>query len=479
MIRTRLTIWNCVVLALVLAAIGVGVYLTTRGSVVASIDRDLLDRAQIFGNDWPGPLDDRRGPPPDMNPMDPNQARREGIDPRQLRQVQAMNAALRPMILKLDGTDIMFKERKPWSKASFEGAKRGEPTFADVMEDGVSLCVLSVPIQKQGKILAVAQIATAMNAQEEALGRLAGILEIVLPLAVVVMLLTGVVLTRRALRPISQIASAAGRIEATNLKGRLPVQGKDEFAHLSATFNTMLDRLEVAFQEKDEAIERQRRFTADASHELKTPLTAIQARTGIALQRDLAPGKYREHLEAIDRAAGLMTSVVRDLLLLAASDDGRLVLHTEEVALREVVNDALAAVDLSRHVVDVDVPEQIRLMADSSALTRVLVNLLENSARHTPAGKRISVSGSIVAGRVVIIVSDEGEGIPADHVALVFNRFHRVDSARDRNSGGSGLGLAIAKAIVEAHGGSIRLESPAEGGTVTTIELPTVARASS
>ncbi|HVT12936.1 MAG TPA: HAMP domain-containing sensor histidine kinase [Fimbriimonadaceae bacterium] len=515
MIRTRLTIWNCIVLSLVLAIIGASIYLTTEHAILGGVDQGLLTRAHSFAAGWPGmppggPQPSIFGGPPrqgdrpegpgmsafgakqggaDHGPpqfwfthglgdgqggppfMDPAVAKREGIDPNQLRRTQAMADALRPMILGLNGKDIVHTERAPWDFEGFVEAKAGNENFKDGDYEGIPLRILSVPMKRDGKVIGVTQLSAPVASEHDQIRSLGKTLATVLPLAVLVMLFTGVLLTRQALRPVSQIASAAERIEATNLDGRLPVLGRDEFAQLSHTFNTMLGRLQATFEEKDELYRQLRRFTSDASHELKTPLTAIRARAGVAL-RTKDPVKQMENLRAIDRAAGLMTSIVQDLLLLAASDEGQLKLHKDTVEVEDLVRDALASVDTSKHAVCSEVAPDLKVFADPAAMTRVLVNLLQNAIRHTPDGKKIEISAEGQDGAVWFSVTDEGEGIPAEHVPLIFNRFHRVDKARDRESGGSGLGLAIAKAIVEAHGGEISLSSKLGEGTSIRLRVP-------
>ncbi|HTQ10663.1 MAG TPA: ATP-binding protein [Fimbriimonadaceae bacterium] len=488
MIKTRLTVWNCVILSLVLTAIGIAIYITTRETVLGGVDSSLEERGQFFAAGWHGKppqgppqfpdgrniFGDHRGPP-----MDPSQMRPLGIDPGQMRTVQAMNETLLPMVLSLDGRDVVNADRKPWDLAGFQKAKAGNLTFGLAIQEGLPLRILSIPLLEHGKITGVTQLAAPIQSQEEELANLARTLEIVLPLAVLAMLMTGVFLTRRALQPIAQIASAAERIEATNLSDRLPVCGKDEFAQLSGTFNSMLDGLEEAFHGKDEAYNRQRQFISDASHELKTPLTAIRARTGIALRKDLESAKYKEHLQAIDRASSLMTAIVQDLLFLAASDEGRLELHRVEADVAELVRDALASVDVNRHKIETDLAAGLTTCVDVAAMTRVFVNLIENAVRHTPEDKGIAVRSSRSERGVEVTVADRGRGIPAEHVPLIFDRFHRVDRARDRDSGGSGLGLAIAKAIVEAHGGTISLVSEEGAGTTVAVIIPSAIDAGS
>ncbi len=486
MIRTKLTVWNCAILALVLAATGIAIYFKTRQTLYKSIDDVLLQRAQYFAASWHGwppngepgmGMGSGDGPGQAFNTpkepkIDPDTARAQGIDPVQLRQVEAFRKALRPIVLDLTGKDVVFPETRAWDWETFEKAKAGQTAFGFSEQNGVRMRVLSFPLRQNGKVHEIIQIGSPTLTDDQALAQLAKTLTIILPLAVTLMLIVGVILTRRALRPISHIANAAEQIEITNLSDRLPVLGKDEFAQLSSTFNGLLDRLQHAFEDKDQAFAQLRRFTGDASHELKTPLTAIQLRTGMALMKDVTPAKYKEHLQAIDRAAGQMNSVVQDLLFLAASDEGQLILKKETANLPAVVEDAIASVDLSKHILERAIEADVEMTLDAFAITRVLVNIIKNAATYTEAGKTIRVELKQVNGSAVINVIDQGEGIPANHVPLIFERFHRVDSSRFRDSGGSGLGLAIAKAIVELHHGQISLESESRQGTKVMITLP-------
>lgn len=521
MIRTKLTVWNCVVLSIVLTLTGLAIYFTTQRILFQAIDDGLLQRAQIFAASWrhgpggpggppgfnspnngnamPSPTpslgngsgqsnpsndgnnqehrdfnEDHRFDSRRMEPeIDVQAAREQGIDVKGLRQIKALETVLRPRMLGLDGRDVVHPEQTAWEKTTFEQAKSGQQAFGNTIQDGARIRVLSYPVRQNGKVTYILQFGAPMTAEIQALKLLSRTLTIVVPLAVSLMLVVGVVLTRRALRPVGQIASAAEQIEITNLSDRLPVEGKDEFAQLSSTFNGLLDRLEKAFSEKDQAFGQLRRFTADASHELKTPLTAIQLRTNLALMKDQSTEKYKEHLKAIDRATGQMNAVVQDLLFLAASDEGHLNLRKQSAHLNEVIEDAILSVDISRHTIERDYDQDVEFSMDSAALTRAFVNLIKNAVTYTEPGKKVRIRTHLENGQAIIQVIDEGEGIPADHVPLIFERFHRVDSSRFRDSGGSGLGLAITKAIVELHGGEIRLESVVHKGTTVTISIPT------
>ncbi len=522
MIRTKLTIWNCLVLSIVLTLTGLAVYFTTQRVLFQAIDEGLLQRAQLFAASWHGVPGGPGGPPGfkwpadreegskqrvDSSPtpsigngpgqstsrsqdgeghqedhrfgsrrmepeIDAQAAREQGIDVKGLRQIKALETVLRPRMLGLDGRDVVHPEQTAWERTTFEQAKSGIQSYGNTIQDGTRIRVLSYPVRQNGKVTYILQFGAPMTAEMQALRQLSRTLMIVVPLAVLLMLVVGVVLTRRALRPVGQIASAAEQIEISNLSDRLPIEGKDEFAQLSSTFNGLLDRLEKAFSEKDQAFGQLRRFTADASHELKTPLTAIQLRTNLALMKDQTPEKYKEHLQAIDRATGQMNAVVQDLLFLAASDEGHLNLRKKPAHLNEVVEDAILCVDTSRHTIERNFGPDIEFSMDASALTRAFVNLIKNAVTYTEPGKKVRIVTQMEAGQAKIQVIDEGEGIPADHVPLIFERFHRVDSSRFRDSGGSGLGLAITKAIVELHGGEIQLESELQKGSTVTITLP-------
>ncbi|HEY0867444.1 MAG TPA: ATP-binding protein, partial [Fimbriimonas sp.] len=172
-------------------------------------------------------------------------------------------------------------------------------------------------------------------------------------------------------------------------------------------------------------------------------------------------------------SADTMTAIVQDLLLLAKSDEGRLELRKTCVPLVTIVDEAVLLARRPDHAsIERDIPAELDVFADPPLLNRVLVNLLSNAVRHTPAEGTVRIVASEAGCATSIVVSDSGEGIPPEHLARIFDRFHRVDTARDRESGGTGLGLAIAKSIVEAHHGRISLASELGKGTTVTISLP-------
>ncbi|MDR3691109.1 MAG: ATP-binding protein [Fimbriimonas sp.] len=472
MIRTRLTFWNAVVLTLVLTAFGSGLYGTERIIRYAAIDADLRARIDPMRQMWRDVSTHHlpQAPPKFQLPVDVTE------DDKFAKHIAIERKISHPMLLSLSGKDLVDPSSHPWDLEGLQRAVKGRESLDTILIDGVRARVLSAPILHRLAIVAVAQVATPLDAVDEDLAFLGRGLLLMMPVAIVVTSFTGAWLTHRAMQPVRDIARAAEKIESTNLAGRLPIEGSDEFAELSRTFNGMLDRLDGSFRKLASAFEAQRRFTADASHELKTPLTVIKARVGVALHGDLTLEKAKSHFAAIDVASDRMTAIVRDLLLLARSDDGKLTLRLGRVS---VVDCALAAIEsvreTSERVIDIQIPSRLTIWGDEELLRRALVNLVGNACRHTAPDEKILVSGRKEGHQVLIRVQDFGEGIPPDHLPFVFDRLYRVDSSRNRDSGGSGLGLAIVKSIVEAHQGAVAIESQVDRYTAVTLTLPRVA----
>ena len=469
MIRTRLALWNAVVLALVLGGLGTILYITSGTVRQQRVDAELLGRVGMFKAVWADFQNHTvRMPPPDH--LEPAEV---GIDPDLAKHIALERKIGRPMIFYPNGKNMLYPQDRSWDFESILKTAKGDRTYNDVTVDGVPVRVLSVPVWDHGHIVAVGQLATPLDDVASETSSLGQSLLLMLPLAIVATSLTGFWLTKHAMKPVRDIARAAELIEATNLGGRLPVRGQDEFAELAITMNGMLSRLQHSFRRLENAYDTQRRFTADASHELKTPLTTIKARVGIAQYGEPTKERLGEHIHAIEVAADSMTGIVQDLLLLALSDEGRLELRCSEVTLSKCIQDAILCVKaLEERSVRIYVPPQVTLWADESLLRRALVNLLGNAACHTPEGGKIGVEVKRLGIHLMIRVYDGGEGIPPDHLPFIFERFHRVDSSRNRESGGTGLGLAIVKSIIAAHGGRVEVQSELGKGTSVNIVLP-------
>jgi signal transduction histidine kinase len=282
--------------------------------------------------------------------------------------------------------------------------------------------------------------------------------------ALIAALLAGYLLAARTAAPLRRFAGTAADVDAGDLSPRVEVDpsAAAELRTLGDSFNHMLDRLEDAFA-------RQRGFVSDASHELRSPLTAIRGQIEV-LAREPDPGAadVRRVEAATLTELRRVERLVEELLALARLDEGVGPERRELDAaafLREAVDSAPGEASLGPTASG-------RISLDADMLARVIRNLVENARRHAGPDGQVTVSSAAVAGRLRVFVDDDGPGIPPAERERVFDRFHRSDAARDRGSGGSGLGLAIARAIVTAHGGTIGAEDSPAGGARISFELP-------
>jgi len=276
-------------------------------------------------------------------------------------------------------------------------------------------------------------------------------------------------LSRRALAPISRLTATARDIEETrDPNRRVPVpDSDDEVAELARTLDGMLKGLESSRAEREALLDRQRQFVADASHELRTPLTSVLA--NLELLAEVLDGDRGEAARSALRSTQRMRRLVADLLLLARADARRLAEHAPTDFGRIVVDAAAELGPLAEdHELVIDAPPTT-VVGARDELHRLAVNLLGNSLRHTPPGTRVVASVEARPEAVRLVVADDGPGVPLELRERIFERF--VRGAGDRG-GSTGLGLAIVEAVAEAHGGSVRLESPPEGGARFIVTLP-------
>ncbi|QUL55543.1 HAMP domain-containing histidine kinase [Paenibacillus tritici] len=281
---------------------------------------------------------------------------------------------------------------------------------------------------------------------------------------------------RKTLIPLSNMRKSAQIIDAGNLNVRFPVeQGQLEIDQLSQSFNGMLERLEISFQNEREAKEQMRRFAADASHELRTPLTSIYGFLEVLL-RGAADNREQLYsaLNSMHGEARRINKLVEDLLLLARMD-GAPQLRVKHVLLDELIEEMrpqLLVLAGERNVL-FDLSGGIRCLVDPDQIKQILLNLFHNAVQHTDAEHgSIHISLHVHGEAAELTVKDNGSGISAEHLPHVFDRFYRSDSSRTRKYGGSGLGLSITQAIAEAHQGEITVSSPPDEGACFKVSLP-------
>ena len=273
-------------------------------------------------------------------------------------------------------------------------------------------------------------------------------------------------------RPLEDIASAADMIGGSNLQARIPEVSPDvELRQVTRVLNDMLARLESTFS-------AQRRFMTDASHELRSPLANLRGTVEVALRRSRTVEEYQEALTVALAESERLSRLVDELLMLARVDTKQFTIHCTPCDLAEIANQAVAAVAAREHDTGVRVrldAEAVPVTGDAHRLRQVVDNLLDNALRYAPAGSEVVVRSRCENGHAALCVRDAGPGLSPAEQAHVFDRFYRVDAGRGRDSGGLGLGLPIAKAIVDAHHGTLEVESTPGQGCTFTVCLPIAA----
>lgn len=274
-------------------------------------------------------------------------------------------------------------------------------------------------------------------------------------------------LLRHGLRPIAELSATAKRIAASNLAERLDVPAQSsELAELASTLNKTFDRLQ-------DHVLSQTRFTADASHELRTPVAAILAECRLAFKQERTAERYRESLEVCLECAQHIREIIERLGLLARLDESSSTLSLETVAIGDLFRDVLAIVrpqaDEKQITIVADTPE-LRIRVDRLRLTQAIVNLAQNAILYNHLGGAVRICGGADGDNAWFEVNDTGVGIAPAHVPRIFERFYRVDESRSKP--GSGLGLAICQSIIHAHGGRITVQSTPGVGTTFRVELP-------
>jgi heavy metal sensor kinase len=301
------------------------------------------------------------------------------------------------------------------------------------------------------------------------------ILYIALPAVLLLAGFGGWFLARKSLAPVVAMSEQARRIGAENLEERLTVaNSRDELGRLAATFNELLSRLNAAFSQ-------QRQFMADASHELRTPVSVIQTATAVTLDNEHRDeGEYRGVLTTIDGQVRRLARIVEDLFRLARADSGRHLLQSRDFYLDELLTDAAEAamVLASSKGLSVEIPAftELPYYGDEDLLRQMMSNLLDNAVKYTPPGGRIRLGLEVGREEYAIYITDSGPGIPSDAQPHIFERFYRADKSRsggeNSGDGGAGLGLSIARWVAEVHRGHLNLQHSDERGSTFVAVLP-------
>ncbi len=346
-----------------------------------------------------------------------------------------------------------------------------EPELYTAEAEGVRFRVV---IQEVGQEVGLAEhrygvlLASSLEVLDDIRTRVFGALVVVTPLALLLSCGGGFLIARRALQPVDVISKAASAITVTNLERRIPSRDSgDALERLTTTFNAMLERLQVS-------VARIEQFSADASHELRTPISVIRTTAELGLRHGRTPDGYRADLADIETESKQLSDLI-DVLLMLARDGGANdvpmtyvdLVHLVSEVTRRFQSDAKAkALKL-----ELETPDRVvEVVGNEAALRRMLASLLENALAHTESGS-ITVLVDEEAACVRLCVRDTGEGIPEEALAHIFDRFYRVNASRSRSEGRVGLGLSIAKRIAELHRAELTVESRAGEGALFTVRF--------
>jgi signal transduction histidine kinase len=344
----------------------------------------------------------------------------------------------------------------PWQESGFHTVGSGPSSYR----------VLAREVELVGSSFRVL-LASSLTSLAVVRDRLLGSLLFATPIALLLCTAGGLWIARRALAPLHRIADAASDVTVSSLSRRIDVpETGDALERLARTLNEMLARIETS-------VDRIEQFTADASHELRTPLSVIRTTVELALRHGSTADECRKDLETIHRETESLTGLIEVLLMLSRRGVEGASVPMAEVDLREVCRDACelhrTEAESKGLRLELERPEEaVRVQGNAPALNRLVASLLENALAHTPSG---SITVRVHPG-AEIVVEDTGEGIPAESLERIFDRFFRVDSSRSRSSGRLGLGLSIARRIAELHGAEIAVRSRVGEGSCFTVRFP-------
>jgi heavy metal sensor kinase len=476
-VRVRLTLWYTAVLTLVLIVLSLITYFIFWRSTVQRTDMNLSELSEAFLTTLDAEVKDQSGP--DSLKL----AGQVAITEHRFRDhVFAIFDVAGRMVVSSQDVPLVAtvpgsSAETPLSARSFrrflDTSLRSERLFGKVRGGEEGYRAFARHFSSGGKTY-VLVILQSFHAQQEMLEEITSTFAWVIPVAILLASVGGYFLARKSLAPVVAMSSQAGRIGAANLHERLAVQNeRDELGQLARSFNSLLDRLSESF-------ERQRRFMADASHELRTPVAILRGEAEVALsQQARSLEEYRESLGVLHHEAERLTHIVEDLFTLTRADAGQYPLQPRDFYLDELVGECVhsartLALAKKISLIYKEAPES-PIQADESLLRRMILNLLDNAIKYTSEGGRVTVTCCRAGEEYVLSVTDTGGGIPTELQPRIFERFFRADKARSREEnggGGAGLGLSISRWIAEAHHGRLELTCSDSGGSTFAAYLP-------
>ncbi len=471
-IRLQLMLWYSAICAVLMLVAGTLFYTSFQTRLASSLDTALQLQAQQIAGD----ITEERGvltfhdATADLPGFDPTD-RRIHVPPADV------NLGILVRVLAGDGTPVRTTPAFDQLQVPQESVRqplRGLPWQGDVTSaEGQPVRLYSRALTQDNQIVGVVQVGTSLTQMQSVLQEVVSELLLIAPVILLLGALVSYWLASRAFLPIDRLIWAARVIKEGDLHQRVPVpKAQDEVRALALTLNDMIDSLERVFQQ-------QRRFVADASHELRTPVAVIRSKAEMALLQLVSPEDYIGLLTVIHREAGRLGHLISDLLTLSRADEGQLQLEREVVRFDHLVQAIAATTEplatACQVTVQVQADELVMVRGDETRLMQVVLNLLENALLYTNEGGQVQLVVQAREHQAVLIARDTGIGIAPEHLPQLFERFYRVDPARTfryTNSSNSGLGLSIVKWIVKAHGGDVKVESQVGHGSTFTVTLP-------
>lgn len=455
-IRLRLTLLYSAILAVTLLALGVVLYWTVERVTLDTLADALRDDARTLAYSRPFRSDHEEGRSVRF------------ASPQTYVQARAPDGTV------LDRTPNLDTYELPLSSDGLSACRRGEAWTEVAAVDDSRLLIYSKPVFDDNQLAGILQVARSLSDYDQTLLTLRSLL-VASSLVVIVMAFgAGWVIAGAALRPIHRITDTARAIGThRDFERRVQYTGPpDEIGQLAGTFNTMLDELQDAHQQTEQSLHAQRRFVADASHELRTPLTTIRGNLGLLQRRPPIAEEDRDAVisDMVDETNRLIR-LVNDLLVLARSDAGH-PLRREAVELAPLIDDVCRQARLlgADRTIECENTARAVVIGDRDALKQVLLILLDNALKFTPAGGVIRIASTLNTQTAAVSIADTGPGIAPGDLPHIFERFYRSDVSR--TGAGAGLGLAIAKDLVDAQAGQITVASEAGRGSTFTVTLP-------
>ena len=354
---------------------------------------------------------------------------------------------------------------------ALKNASQGLPTFETIASAGsYPVRVLTMPVIESGRVSNLVQVGLSLENMYRTRRKFLLIMVSAFPIGLLLAGGGGWLLARRALKPVDQMTQAARRISGERLNERLLESGNDdELDRLAKTLNDMLSRL-------DDAFHQMRQFSADASHELQTPLTILKGEMEVALRSKRSPDEYRQVLKSGLEEIERINTLVAGLLILARADAGVLRVDLQPVVLKTLLLGIFEQMKVvaDAHSINLQTGDlqSVSVRGDREHLRRLLLNLVDNAIKYTPAGGSVTLSLQSDNEWASLIISDTGIGLSEDEQQKIFDRFHRAVDTRSKDERGVGLGLSIARSIADVHGGRIEVKSTPGKGSTFTVFLP-------